>query len=66
MSSAYRLTGRLESGELAELYEAVTENRPSFPDARWGMATLEVVLGIMQSSAEHREIQLEHQVPYRE
>jgi phthalate 4,5-cis-dihydrodiol dehydrogenase len=53
------------TGELAELYDAVTTNRPSFPDARWGMATLEVILAILQSSAEHREITLSHQVPYR-
>jgi hypothetical protein len=28
---------------------------------RWGTATLEVVLAIMQSAREHREIMLSHQ-----
>ena len=32
-------------------------------DARWGMATLEVVLAFMQSSKERREIMLSHQCP---
>jgi phthalate 4,5-cis-dihydrodiol dehydrogenase len=51
------------AGELQELYDSVTQNRPSFPDARWGMATLEVILAIRKSSEEHREITLSHQVP---
>ena len=50
--------------ELAELYAAVTENRPSVVDAHWGMATLEVILAIRQSSAEGREVSLAHQVPF--
>lgn len=50
--------------ELRELRASVTEDRPSFPDAHWGMATLEVILAFMRSSAEGREIRLEHQVPY--
>jgi phthalate 4,5-cis-dihydrodiol dehydrogenase len=50
--------------ELAELAEAVRDNRPTFPDARWGMATLEVILSIMQSSKEGKEVRLSHQVPY--
>ena len=50
------------AGELEELYSAVTEKRPAFPGARWGMASLEALLAIMQSSAEHREIVLSHQV----
>ena len=48
--------------ELYELYEAVTENRPTLLDARWGMATTEVCLAILQSSRERREIRLNHQV----
>ncbi|MCY4581370.1 MAG: hypothetical protein OXE50_01005, partial [Chloroflexi bacterium] len=32
----------------------------------WGLATLEVVLGIIQSGAEGREIQMQHQVPVHE
>jgi len=49
--------------ELAELYDAVIENRPARHDGRWGMATLEVVLAIMQSARERREIFLTHQCP---
>lgn len=50
--------------ELAELHAAITGNRLSVVDARWGMATLEVVLAIRQSSAGHREVTLAHQVPF--
>jgi phthalate 4,5-cis-dihydrodiol dehydrogenase len=51
------------SAELAELRQAIVENRPAFPDGRWGKATLEVCLAMLQSSREHREIALHHQVP---
>ena len=50
-------------GELSELRDALEQDRPTFPDARWGMASLEVILAIRQSSAEHRELTLSHQVP---
>ena len=50
-------------GELSELRDALDQERPTFPDARWGMASLEVILAIRQSSNEHREITLSHQVP---
>ncbi|HEY3116723.1 MAG TPA: Gfo/Idh/MocA family oxidoreductase [Chloroflexota bacterium] len=49
--------------ELDELYHAVVEDRPVFHDGRWGEATLEVVLAIMQSAKERREIMMAHQVP---
>jgi len=53
-------------GELTELRDAIREDRPTFPDARWGMASLEVILAILQSSRERREVTLSHQVacPY--
>ncbi len=57
------LTGCPRRAELAELHDAVTKKRPSFPDARWGKATLEVCLAIRRSSEEQRNIVLEHQVP---
>ncbi len=47
--------------ELNEIHDSVTQNRPAFPDARWGRATLEVILGILQSGREHRDIPLEFQ-----
>jgi hypothetical protein len=46
-----------------ELYEAVANDRPLVHDGRWGEATLEVCLAILQSSRERREIALHHQVP---
>ena len=53
---------RGRTSELIELHEAVTTNRPTLLDARWGMASTEVCLAILQSSRERREILLQHQV----
>ena len=50
-------------GELTELRDALSEERPTFPDARWGMASLEVILSIRESSQQRKEIMLSHQVP---
>jgi phthalate 4,5-cis-dihydrodiol dehydrogenase len=55
---------RGRGAELIELHEAITQDRPVFPDGRWGKATLEVVLAILKSSKEKREIALSHQVAY--
>ncbi|HEY2920631.1 MAG TPA: Gfo/Idh/MocA family oxidoreductase [Candidatus Binatia bacterium] len=53
----------LDRGEtLLKLVEAATEHRPVPTDGRWGKATLEVLLAILQSSREGREITLTHQV----
>jgi phthalate 4,5-cis-dihydrodiol dehydrogenase len=49
--------------ELQELYDAVVLGKPLWHDGRWGMATLEVCLAIMESARERREIRLQHQVP---
>ena len=43
------------------LWSAVREGRRDYHDARWGKATLEVALAILQSSRERREIVLAHQ-----
>lgn len=48
--------------ELTELHDAIVHNRPLFHDGRWGEATLEVCLAILQSAAEKREIVMAHQV----
>lgn len=48
---------------LDELVDALREDRPTFPDARWGMATVEVCLAILESSRLGREVTLSHQVP---
>ena len=53
---------RGRASELLELYEAVTHARPTLLDARWGMASTEICLAILQSSRERREILLQHQV----
>jgi phthalate 4,5-cis-dihydrodiol dehydrogenase len=52
--------------ELAELQRAVAENRRPFPDGGWGKATMEVVLAVLRSSREKKEVDLHHQVPYPE
>jgi phthalate 4,5-cis-dihydrodiol dehydrogenase len=52
--------------ELNEIYAAVTEGKPISHDGRWGMATLEVCVAIMQSAKERREIMLTHQCPTRD
>ncbi|GAC1317626.1 MAG: Gfo/Idh/MocA family oxidoreductase [Chloroflexota bacterium] len=49
--------------ELEELYDAVVRGRPLWHDGRWGMATLEVCLAIMDSARQRKEILLQHQVP---
>jgi phthalate 4,5-cis-dihydrodiol dehydrogenase len=68
----YSETGREEipcgkdegrAAELKSLQDAIDENRPPFLDGRWGKATLEVCLAMLQSSQERREITLSHQVP---
>jgi phthalate 4,5-cis-dihydrodiol dehydrogenase len=49
--------------ELEELYDAVVNGKPVWHDGRWGMATLEVCLAIMESARQRKEIMLHHQVP---
>jgi len=51
------------AAELQELYDAVVGGRPVRHDGRWGEATLEVVLGIMESARERKEVFMSHQVP---
>ena len=48
--------------ELEELHSALALGKPVFHDGRWGMATLEVCLAMMESARERREVQLNHQV----
>ena len=54
---------RGREAEVEELYNAVMHNRPVFHDGRWGAATLEVCLAILDSAEKRREIFLSHQVP---
>jgi phthalate 4,5-cis-dihydrodiol dehydrogenase len=53
--------GGTGSTELRELYDAITKGAPIAHDGRWGMATLEVILAILQSGRERREIMLSRQ-----
>jgi phthalate 4,5-cis-dihydrodiol dehydrogenase len=55
------MPNRGRTAELNDLWDAVTQNRPTMLDVRWGMATSEVCMAILDSSRERREIMLEHQ-----
>jgi phthalate 4,5-cis-dihydrodiol dehydrogenase len=52
--------------ELEELYDSVIGGQPLWHDGRWGMATLEVCLAIIQSAKERKEIMLTRQVPVKQ
>jgi predicted dehydrogenase len=54
---------RGREAEVEELYNAVVHGRPVFHDGRWGEATLEVCLAMLESAKERKEIFLSHQVP---
>ena len=49
--------------EMDELYNAVVNKRPVFHDGRWGEATLEVCLAILESAKQRKELPVSHQVP---
>jgi phthalate 4,5-cis-dihydrodiol dehydrogenase len=51
--------------ELDELYDALVYGTPVLHNGRWGLATLEVCLAIMQSAVAHRDIPMQHQVGAR-
>lgn len=52
--------------ELDIMYRAWANGEPlASHDGRWGKATTEVCFALLQSATEHREIMLQHQVPYR-
>jgi phthalate 4,5-cis-dihydrodiol dehydrogenase len=48
--------------ELDELYNALVHGKPVLHSGRWGLATLEVCLAIMQSATAHRDIPMQHQI----
>jgi phthalate 4,5-cis-dihydrodiol dehydrogenase len=50
------------NSELLELVEALAQGRSAFPDGRWGKATLEVCLAILDSSQDGRLRKLRHQI----
>lgn len=45
-----------------ELYDAAVMGQPTLHDGAWAMATLEVLLAILQSSREKSDVRLSHQV----
>lgn len=49
--------------EISEVRDALREDRPSFPDARWARASLEVILGILESGRTHRDVEMKYQSP---
>jgi len=54
---------RGREAEVEELYNAVVNDRPVFHGGRWGAATLEVCLAIIESAEKRQEVLLSHQVP---
>jgi len=53
---------RGREAEVEELYDAVVNGRPVFHGGRWGAATLEVCLAMLESAQQRKEIMLSHQV----
>ena len=49
--------------EILELVHSINNNTPVYHDGRWGLATLECCLAVLESGKEHKEIQLQHQIP---
>ena len=49
------------AAELEELYQAVRFDTPIVHDGRWGEATLEVCLAIVESARTHADVQLSRQ-----
>jgi hypothetical protein len=49
------------AAELEELYQAVRHHKPIVHDGRWGEATLEVCLAIVESARTHADVQLSRQ-----
>ena len=49
------------AGVIDELYNAVFFSRAPLHNGEWGLATMEVCLGILQSAREQRDIVMQHQ-----
>ena len=50
-------------GRINTFYDAIVKHRPLPADGAWGMATLEVLLAIEQSSRERKDVVLHNQTP---
>jgi phthalate 4,5-cis-dihydrodiol dehydrogenase len=53
---------RGRAAELMDLYGAVVNGAPIFHDGRWGRATLEVCVAILESARTHRTCEMSNQV----
>jgi phthalate 4,5-cis-dihydrodiol dehydrogenase len=50
-------------GRINNFYDAIVHGRPLAADGAWGLATLEVILAIEESTRTRREVLLRHQMP---
>ncbi len=50
------------AAELQSLYDGVVHDKPIFHDGRWGMATLEVCLGMLDSAKQGAQVEMTRQV----
>jgi phthalate 4,5-cis-dihydrodiol dehydrogenase len=48
--------------ELMEMHKALTDGRKPFHDGRWGLATLEVCFGILESARTGRDVSMSRQM----
>ncbi|HYU21400.1 MAG TPA: Gfo/Idh/MocA family oxidoreductase [Chloroflexota bacterium] len=62
--SPHETTVSQRRAELVELYDAVVGGKPLWHDGRWGMATLEVCLAIVESAEQRREVLLHTRCPF--
>ena len=53
----------MRANEVGELRQAIDGDAAPLHDGRWGKATMEVMLALMESASSRREILLRHQVP---
>lgn len=53
------------AAELTALRDALRDKQPVFPDGRWGAATLEVCLAILESARSGKDVALSRQIPSR-
>jgi len=49
---------------MTELYDAIVYDKPIQHSARWGHASLEVALGILESAEHMQSVAMHHQVPF--
>lgn len=58
--------GTLWEKEQAEAYDGIVHGRRGFHSGRSALATIEVIMAIMESAKTHREVELKHQAPLDE